>query len=96
MGNGFTAEEQAEMKKRVDEREAEVRRLAKEAGFIIKKNGLAWMLIEPGRENLWSEQVIDICKARIEVRNLPWSGAPSASSLASPLPDAGADLPRDE
>ncbi len=30
----------------------------------MRKNGVAWSLIEPGHDKLWGDQVIEICKAR--------------------------------
>jgi hypothetical protein len=50
------------------DRESEVRQLAKRAGFLIRKNGCFYTLIEPEFYNLWGDKVIDICRARIAAR----------------------------
>jgi hypothetical protein len=49
-------------------REGEIRRLAKKAGFIARKNGIVWSLIQPEHDKLWGDQVMDICRARIQAR----------------------------
>jgi hypothetical protein len=49
-------------------RENEIRRLAKKAGFIARKSGIVWSLIQPEHDLLRSDQVIDICRARIRAR----------------------------
>jgi hypothetical protein len=49
-------------------REGEIRRLAKRAGFIARKSGIVWSLILPEHDKLWGDQVMDICRARIEAR----------------------------
>ena len=64
------SEESAKAKAGAD-RESEVRQIAKEAGFLIRKNGCFYTLIEPEFYNLWSDKVIEICKARIEARGEP-------------------------
>jgi hypothetical protein len=53
------------------DRESEVRQFAKEAGFLIRKNGCFYTLIEPEFYNLWGDKVIEICKARIAARGEP-------------------------
>jgi hypothetical protein len=52
-------------------RETEVRQIAKEAGFLIRKNGCFYTLIEPEFHNLWDDKVIETCKVRIEMRRAP-------------------------
>jgi hypothetical protein len=64
------SEESAIAKARAD-RESEVRQLAKQAGFLIRKNGCFYTLIEPEFYNLWGDKVIEICKARIAARGEP-------------------------
>jgi hypothetical protein len=49
-------------------REGEIRRLAKKAGFIVRKNGLVWSLIQPEYDKLRGDQVIDICRVQIQAR----------------------------
>jgi hypothetical protein len=61
------SEELALAKARAD-RESEVRQIAKEAGFLIRKNGCFYTLIEPEFYNLWDVKVIEICKARLAAR----------------------------
>jgi hypothetical protein len=53
------------------DRESEVRQFAKAAGFLIRKNGCFYTLIEPEFYNLWGDKVIEICKARIAARGEP-------------------------
>jgi hypothetical protein len=65
----FKSEEEAA--KTGADRESEVRQIAKEAGFLIRKNGCFYTLIEPEFYNLWEGKVIEICKARIEMRRAP-------------------------
>jgi len=45
-------------------REAEIRQLAKEAGFLVQRNGIRYTLIEPGHKDLLADDVIKLCKAR--------------------------------
>jgi hypothetical protein len=61
------SEESAIAQARAD-RESEVRELAKRAGFLIRKNGCFYTLIEPEFYNLWGDKVIEICRARIAAR----------------------------
>jgi hypothetical protein len=61
------SEESAIAQARAD-RESEVRQLAKRAGFLIRKNGCFYTLIEPEFYNLWGDKVIEICRARIAAR----------------------------
>jgi hypothetical protein len=46
-------------------REDEIRRLAKRAGFIARKSGIVWSLIQPEHDKLRGDQVLDICRVRI-------------------------------
>jgi hypothetical protein len=66
----FLKSEEEAAKARGD-RESEVRQIAKEAGFLIRKNGCFYTLIEPEFYNLWDDKVIEVCKARIETRRAP-------------------------
>jgi|GraSoiStandDraft_25_1057303.scaffolds.fasta_scaffold705507_2 hypothetical protein len=66
----FLKSEEEAAKARAD-RESEVRQIAKEAGFLIRKNGCFYTLIEPEFYNLWDDKVIEVCKARIETRRAP-------------------------
>jgi hypothetical protein len=66
----FLKSEEEAAKAKAD-RECEVRQIAKEAGFLIRKNGCFYTLIEPEFYNLWDDKVIEICKARIEMRRAP-------------------------
>jgi hypothetical protein len=66
----FLKSEEEAAKARAD-RENEVRQIAKEAGFLIRKNGCFYTLIEPEFYNLWDDKVIEVCKARIETRRAP-------------------------
>jgi hypothetical protein len=60
-----------EAAKATADRESEVRQIAKEAGFLIRKNGCFYTLIEPEFYNLWDDKAIEVCKARIETRRAP-------------------------
>jgi hypothetical protein len=64
----FVKPEKSVMAKASVDRDNEVRQIAKEAGFLIRKNGCFYTLIEPEFYNLWGDTVIEICKARIEAR----------------------------
>ena len=67
----FKSEEEEAMGNASADRESEVRQIAKEAGFLIRKNGCFYTLIEPELYNLWDDKVFEICKARIETRRAP-------------------------
>jgi len=67
----FVKIEESEIEKARDDRESEVRQLAKQAGFLIRKNGCFYTLIEPEFYNLWGDKVIEICRARIAARGQP-------------------------
>jgi hypothetical protein len=67
----FVKSEKSAMATPGTDRENEVRQIAKQAGFLIRKNGCFYTLIDPEFYNLWSDKVIEICKARIEARGEP-------------------------
>jgi hypothetical protein len=67
----FVKSEEAAIAQARTDRESEVRQFAKEAGFLIRKNGCFYTLIEPEFYNLWGDKVIEICKARIAARGEP-------------------------